>query len=481
MLHKTLTEPDALHRWIRKLLTKQDGTTVVPPQKLETTYGHLAGFMARCIRDGQYRFGRLKSWAVRNMWEFGQPYRVSAGRLKQDPELDEDDYRQVFALSTPDNLLHKIVAQILTPALDTILSDSCYSYRRGRGRAGAIRCVRELIAEGHRWVVRYDVRHFDQSVCQDRLRSELLLQIDSLSYGQADLDIINGCLGALFSFAQDAGYSPGKGLLLGSPLSGVLANVYLNAIDQMLDARGVPFVRFGDDIAAFADSSAQAEQILTAIDETVRTELRQEKNARKSGVFHLGHCQLSPSKPQWQVARDFFLRGQRPPEGGFDFLGFFFDEQSMRIREETILKIGSKIRMVTQRYKTEPLVTTEYPDLGITEVDKWVSGEEIENVIGKVNRRLGYEEHGNADDGDGRWEFVGRGWVDNHALCGVTDEMIEQFKRLDRILYGRLLRFSNPCRDGPHISSDVLRKMGLRSFMGTLKDFRRSRRRRKRE
>ena len=80
-----------------------------------------------------------------------------------------------------------------------------------------------------------------------------------------------------------------------------------------------------------------------------------------------------------------------------------------------------------------------------------------------------------------QWSFVGKGWVDSHACCGVTDEMIEQFKRLDRFLYYRLHRFSNPCRGDGEEGLKAFKDMGLRSFMGALNDFKRRARQRRRQ
>ena len=480
MLHEILVHPGILHTKIGSLLTDSDGKLSVPRQKFEKTYRYLANFMARSILDGQYKFGRLKSWAVRKTWEFEEPYRVSIGRLNKDQELCGDDYRKIFGLSTPDKLLYKIVAQEIYQAVDPILSHSCYSYRRGKGRPAAIRRVRELIAQGYSHVIRYDVRHFDESVCWDRLKSELFRLISDRPYTQDDLNVITGCMDAMSSFANEAGYPhEGKGLLVGSPLSGVLSNIYLNAVDQKLDSLEIPFVRFGDDIAAFAKSPGQAEDILGTIDETVREELHQERNEKKSRIFHLGKCELSPFRLIREIEHNLFSGNGLPPEGGFDFLGFFFDKQSMRIREETIVRIASKIRMVTQRYKTGPLQTLSWPENGVSWEEKWVSPEEITKTIGKLNRRLGYR-----DDDNGQWEFVGKGWVDSHARCGVTDEMVEQFKRLDRFIYYRLIRFSHPClADGEesYPGREEFNDMGLRSFMGGLNDFKRQAKQRRQQ
>jgi len=48
----------------------------------------------------------------------------------------------------------------------------------------------------------------------------------------------------------------------GGPLSPLLANIYLNEFDQEMERRGVPVVRYADDIVVFARSKRAAERLL---------------------------------------------------------------------------------------------------------------------------------------------------------------------------------------------------------------------------
>lgn len=440
---------------------------------------HLAHFMARRIAQGQYRFGKPTEWAIRKMWELDCPGRVSIQRLMSDEELEEDDYRKVVGLREPDRLLHKLVANSLRDVVEPTLSASCHSYRKGRGRTSAVCCAREIIrAGGRRWAVRYDVRHFDSSVCQSRLLHEVQQCVDG-HLPAADIEAVLNCLRAVFSLGHEVGYRDGTGLLPGSPLSGILSNVYLSAIDRMLEAGGIPFIRFGDDVLAFADSEDEGMETLQAIDKVVADELKQKANTKKSGVFHIGRSNLSSTRSVMEVELDFFPRQLRPdmpwPQtGGFDFLGFFFDRESMQIRDETMVKIASKIRMLTQRYKTGPVAT--YDDGSLDELKVLTLGE-ISRAIRRVNRRLGYV----PGKGEGDYHYNGLSWVDNHAQCGLTPEMVEQFRKLNGFLGRRMLRMCNPClRDGrqSHIGFQELRQMGFKSFLTSLRDSKKERKRR---
>jgi len=74
-----------------------------------------------------------------------------------------------------------------------------------------------------------------------------------------------------------------KGTPQGGPLSPLLANIYLDLLDQELERRSVSFVRYADDIAIYASSPRAAKRILESVIEWLRKELKLEVNLEKSG------------------------------------------------------------------------------------------------------------------------------------------------------------------------------------------------------
>lgn len=445
----------------------------IPPE-----HQHLARFICRRVRQGQFKFGHVRGRAIRKHWEFGEPYRVSLQRLGSDGALDPKAYRKVFILRAPDRVLHKLVSNALMEAVDGSLSDGCCGYRPRRGRPEAVRQVRTLASkEGPLFAVRYDIGEFNETVRHEILDEAVAEHISS--WPLADRGIVEGTLKALHECGAEAGYDPGCGLLAGSPLGGVLTNIYLAPLDQMLDDQAISFVRSGDDVVAFADSKAGGECILKMIDGFVQENLGQARNEEKTGVHEVGACDLSPARRPCQVEQERGLREyispeKNPlPEGGFEFVGFFFDRGGMRIREETFLKMARGVRRFTQRYKRGQLLS------GDDEAVKWVTLEEIVERIARINARLGYRRR-DTEGGprETEWEFAGHGWVDCQARCGVTQEMVEQFRALDRFLFARMRTLSNPCltpEGCQAVSAEDLRRMGMRTFIRALKDYRRSR------
>ena len=75
-----------------------------------------------------------------------------------------------------------------------------------------------------------------------------------------------------------------EGTPQGGPLSPLLANIYLDALDQELERRGLEFSRYADDCNVYVGSRRAAERVLASLTTWIEKRLRLEVNATKSGV-----------------------------------------------------------------------------------------------------------------------------------------------------------------------------------------------------
>jgi RNA-directed DNA polymerase len=75
-----------------------------------------------------------------------------------------------------------------------------------------------------------------------------------------------------------------EGTPQGGPLSPLLANLYLDALDQELTERGLAFCRYADDCNIYVGSQRAAQRVLESISQWVQRHLRLEINATKSGT-----------------------------------------------------------------------------------------------------------------------------------------------------------------------------------------------------
>jgi group II intron reverse transcriptase/maturase len=75
-----------------------------------------------------------------------------------------------------------------------------------------------------------------------------------------------------------------EGTPQGGPLSPLLANIYLDALDRELERRGLRFSRYADDCNIYVGSRTAAERVLESIREWIEKHLRLQLNATKSGT-----------------------------------------------------------------------------------------------------------------------------------------------------------------------------------------------------
>ena len=79
-----------------------------------------------------------------------------------------------------------------------------------------------------------------------------------------------------------------EGTPQGGPISPLLANIYLDALDQELEKRGLAFCRYADDCNVFVSSERAAERVLPGVTEWIKKHQRLDVNANKSGVGRPG-------------------------------------------------------------------------------------------------------------------------------------------------------------------------------------------------
>ena len=124
------------------------------------------------------------------------------------------------------------------------------------------------------------------------------------------------------------GYRPGRSAQ-GGPLSPLLANVYLNEFDWEYERRGVPVIRYADDIVLLCKSQRAAERLL------------------ESSIRHLeGKLKLRVNRDKSHIARVNATKN-------FKFLGFAYgkgkDGLFIRAHPKALLKAKNKLRAITKR------------------------------------------------------------------------------------------------------------------------------------
>lgn len=178
-----------------------------------------------------------------------------------------------------DRWVQQMLLQVLTPIFDPGFHPSSWGFRPGRSAHDAVKAAQGYVLEGKNWVVDMDITKFF-----DRVNHDILMgRIGKTIRDKRVLRLIGKYLRAgvmINGVVQETE----EGTPQGGPLSPLLANIYLDALDQELERRGLAFSRYADDCNIYVGSERAAERIMEAMVEWIRTHLRLEVNATKSGV-----------------------------------------------------------------------------------------------------------------------------------------------------------------------------------------------------
>ena len=204
--------------------------------------------------------------------------------------------RNITVPAVTDKVIIRALHMLLSPQYEEIFSNRSFAFRPGRGTMDAIRYLRNKMNAGYDCVIKTDIKS-----CYDTIDHQTLLAI-------LKRDILDKRLYTLLKRYIDMKYCKYNrvikmrvGIMQGSALSPLLANIYLNEFDQMMEKRGFQFVRYADDIVLLGKNKKEVQRAYAA----AKTMLDQKL-----------HLQLSDDKTTQSLRR------------GIDFLGYHIGKRS---------------------------------------------------------------------------------------------------------------------------------------------------------
>jgi group II intron reverse transcriptase/maturase len=188
--------------------------------------------------------------------------------------------RRMLGIPTvQDRYIQQLLLQVLTPIFDPHFSEHSYGFRPGRSAQDAMRAAQRYAQGGKEWVVDIDITKFFDHVNHDILMGRIAKVIRD----KRVLQLIGKYLrrGAMVDGLVEASE---EGTPQGGPLSPLLANIYLDALDQELERRKHSYCRYADDCNIYVGSQAAAERTLASVQGWIEKHLRLKVNAAKSGT-----------------------------------------------------------------------------------------------------------------------------------------------------------------------------------------------------
>ena len=260
-----------------------------------------------------------------------------------------------------DRFVQQLLLGVLTPIWEARFSKSSYGFRPGRSQHDAIRAAQQHIQEGKTYVVDLDIEKFFDRVNHDILMSRI---------GQVISDKrIKRIIGRMLRagvMVEGVVMDREEGTPQGGPMSPLLANIYLDALDKEIEARGLAHVRYADDCNIYVGSQAAADRVKESISRWIEQRLRLKVNESKSGSGG--------------------VKGRK-------FLGFSLDpDGTIQIAKQSIVRFKDRVRELwdARQSKTSEQMRDQW--------NQWVKGwvgyfriggrKPITYLVGWIRRRI---------------------------------------------------------------------------------------------
>jgi CRISP-associated protein Cas1 len=226
----------------------------------------------------------------------GLVHGLAAGTYKAAPLLGiilPKGKSKLRALAVPtlaDRVVQRSVLGMLGPAVETLLEDCSFAYRKGFSRAGAAQAIEKAWNDGYRWVLDADIESFFDAVDWERLfaKFEALYPFEPLAA------ILRGWVTAPVQF-EGRLIDRKQGLPQGAVISPLLANLFLDELDEELLGADYRLVRYADDFVVLCRDLEAAERARDAAREALAhlgLTLQEDKTAIRSldqGLSYLGY------------------------------------------------------------------------------------------------------------------------------------------------------------------------------------------------
>lgn len=242
----------------------------------------------------------------------------------------EGGVRKLGIPTVIDRTIQQAIAQQLIPIYEPLFIETSYGYRPNKSAKDAVLKVKEYAGKGYTYAVSIDLSKYF-----DTLNHELLINL--LRKNVKDERVVQLIKRYLKSGVMENGVvmDTEEGSPQGGNLSPLLANIYLNEFDQEFSKRGVPCIRYADDIVLLARSKRASERLMESSTKYLEEKLKLTVNREKSRTVSVFAIQ------------------------NFKFLGFALGRNGsgiyVRVHPKSWKKFKTKLKTLSSRKKCQSI------------------------------------------------------------------------------------------------------------------------------
>lgn len=191
---------------------------------------------------------------------------------------DNGKIRLLSIFSVRDRVIQSSAFHILNPLFEKEFEKESFGFRKGISREDAARKIYGYYSEGYKWILDADIKQFFDSVNHEILFTKLIRIIPDKKV----ISLLKRWINAE-CFVEGKRKKITRGLLQGSVVSPLFANLYLDKFDEDIKSQGFKIVRYADDFVILAKEKPAAEKALELTGELLK-DMKLELNMEKTAI-----------------------------------------------------------------------------------------------------------------------------------------------------------------------------------------------------